>query len=180
MLERLRDMLNLRRPGDPAEDHPSVVVLLQEFQPLTQEQALQTAQQAWGSGAPVEAAGALENGTSFVFRSGKFFFALHQTGSRYEVKGLELGAVTQGPWDEHEGWFSVDLPTARTAALRKIQSLGSCYKMLLVYVFLRWSPNCLAVYFPAEGVAVPNLGDLAESIKWARRNGTNLDFLKDD
>jgi hypothetical protein len=75
--------------------------------------------------------------------------------------------------------MSVDFPAGTTAKLREIRSLGSFYKLLLIYVFLCWSPNCLAIYFPMEGITVPNLGDLAGSIKWARQNGTNLDFLED-
>jgi hypothetical protein len=121
----------------------------------------------------------LNNGSSYVLRAGKLIFAVHQAPQRYEVEGREQNNLLQRPWDEHTAWMSVDFPAITTAKLREIRSLGSYYKMLLIYVFLCWSPNCLAVYFPMEGVTVPNLGDLAESIKWARQSGINLEFLED-
>jgi hypothetical protein len=69
------------------------------------------------------------------------------------------------------------MPTQGSDRLREIDSLATVYKLLLVFAFLCWSTNCLIVYFPAEGISIPNLGDLADSINWTRSNGQNLDFL---
>jgi hypothetical protein len=49
--------------------------------------------------------------------------------------------------------------------------------MLLIFVYKLWSGNALAVFFPAERVTVPNFGELADSIQWARRAGLDLKFL---
>jgi len=51
------------------------------------------------------------------------------------------------------------------------------YKVLLIFVFLSWANNCLTVYFPAEGVTIPNFGDLTQNIRWARRAGLDLSLL---
>jgi hypothetical protein len=179
MLQWLRDKLKPSEPSEREEDHPSVVILLREPQLLTQGEVIERGRKAWGAGGPVELAGTLNRGGSFALRCGKFLFAIHQASQRYELPGKEQTEVLQRPWDEHKAWMSVDFPQSGTRRLREIDSLGSCYKMLLVFAFLSWSPNCLAVYFPAEGVTIPNFGDLAGNVKWARQNGINLDFLND-
>lgn len=73
--------------------------------------------------------------------------------------------------------MSVDLPNLRNEALFRAGELGNMYKVLSIFVFLCWTNNCLGVYFPGEGVTVPNFGDLAASINWGRRSGLNLNFL---
>jgi hypothetical protein len=179
MLQWLREKLNLSGPSERAEDHPSAVILLRQAQILTQDEVQERGLKAWGAGGPVELISTLNGGGSFVLRCGKFIFAIHQAAQRYEAAGREQSDVFQRPWDEHTAWMSVDFPQSSSRRLREIDSLGSCYKMLLVFVFLCWSPNCLAVYFPMEGITIPNLGDLAGSVKWVRQNGIRLDFLKD-
>jgi hypothetical protein len=73
--------------------------------------------------------------------------------------------------------MSVDLPNLRNEALYRSGDLKNMYKILLVFVFLCWSNNCLGIYFPSESVTIPNFGDLAASIQWGRRAGLNLGFL---
>ena len=169
----------LSGPTERQADHHSVVILLRQPVRLTPAQSLEKGNKAWGANMPVDLVSTLNDESSVVLRSGKFIFAVHQASQRYESGRREASESSQRPWDEHTAWMSVDFPAASSSHLRQINSLGSCYKRLLTYAFLCWSPNSLAVYFPMEGPTVPNLGDLAESIKWARRNGINLDFLKD-
>src|ERR1700722_20078132 len=171
MLRWLRDKLKQSRLDSSSEDYPSVVILLREPQFRTSEESLNIVRKALGTDTDVELIQVLDNGNAHVIRDGKFFFTFHQAGQRYEVSGQETIALRQNAWDEHKAWLAFDLPTQSSAKLRQIDSLASAYKVLLVFAFLCWSPNCLAVYFPAEGVSVPNLGDLADSINWARRNG---------
>jgi hypothetical protein len=177
MLRWLRDKLRPSRLDSPPEDYPSVVILLREPQFRTPEESLNIVRRALGADTDVELIQALDNGNSHVIRNGKFFFTFHQAGQRYDVPGHETTDLRQNAWNEHKAWAAFDLPTQSSAKLREIESLASAYKVLLVFAFLCWSPNCLAVYFPTEGVSVPSLGDLADSINWARRNGQNLDFL---
>ncbi len=159
------------------EDHPSVVILLKEPHLRTTDESLQIVRRALGEKTDVELLGVLNGGNSHVLRDGKFFFAFHQAAQKYEIPGRETTELMQSGWDSHAAWMSFDLPMQSSAQLKGIDSLGAAYRVLLVFAFLCWSPNCLAVYFPAEGVTVPNLGDLADSIQWARRNGQNLGFL---
>jgi hypothetical protein len=154
-----------------------VVVLLKAPEFQSAQDALQIGKKAWPGSDPVEIVQTLENGSSHILRHGKFWFAVHQGNLPYDVAGQEATELLQRPWDEHTAWLSIDLPMQSTAQLKKIDSLGLAYRLLLVYAFLCWSPNCLALNVPAEGITVPNLGDLAGSITWARKNGQNLDFL---
>lgn len=178
MLQWLREKIS--GTSEREKDHPSVVVLLRAPQFLTQQQVLEKGTKAWGANAPVELIGALNNGTSFVLRSGKFTFAIHQVNQRYESRECEPIESVQRAWEQHTAWMAVDFPATSSSHLRQIKSLGACYKQLLIYAFLCWSPNCLALYFPMEGPTVPNLGDPVESIKWAGKNGINIRFLKDE
>jgi hypothetical protein len=82
----------------------------------------------------------------------------------------------QRPWDQHRAWLSIDMPLI-AKGLRETEAWGESHKLLLIFAFKSWSPNCLAIFFPTEGVTVPNFGDLADSIRWGRQNGLKLDFL---
>ncbi len=122
----------------------------------------------------------MNDGYSHALRCGKFFFAINQANQRYEVSVTAEGELLQRPWISHSAWISIDMPTQSRPRLIEINSLGQTYHLLLIFAFLCWTPNALAVYFPAEQKTVPNLGGLAESINWTRRNGIDLDFLKRD
>jgi hypothetical protein len=134
-------------------------------------------QAAWGAVAPIELASTVRE-HSYLLRADPLLFALHAAHVRYEVDGLQLSQVQQQQWDEHTAWLSIDIPQQR--ALKQIDrtSWNAAYKALMFFVFKHWSPNCLALYFPAEGVTVPNMGDLVESVRRSRRNGIDLSFLK--
>jgi hypothetical protein len=74
-------------------------------------------------------------------------------------------------------WMAIDSPYTTVVTLIEKDALAEIYKCLLIYAFKIWSPNVLAIFFPAERLTIPNFGDLAESIQWARRAGTDLKFL---
>lgn len=73
--------------------------------------------------------------------------------------------------------MSIDMPNERCDKLSRQRALGDIYKVLLIFAFLSWTQNCAGAHFPAEGITIPNLGGLAESIQWGRRNGLDLAFL---
>jgi hypothetical protein len=160
------------------EAWPSIVFLLLRPHLPSSEEALHLARNAWGAAGPVELAGTVRE-HSFVFRATELMFALHAAPSRYETGAMNLSAVQQQAWDQHSAWLSVDLPGKRTAVLRQQGSLGGAYACLMYFVFKYWSPNCLALYFPDERTTVPNHGDVIESIRWSRRNGIDLQFLRE-
>jgi hypothetical protein len=118
-----------------------------------------------------------DRGKSYILTCGTLVFSVHLGSEPYGVEGQERSETQQRPWDEHQAWLSIDAPTAKVEKLRQAKALGDVYKLLLVYVFKLWSSNCLGIYFPAESVTVPNLGDLAQSIQWSRKNGIDLTFL---
>jgi hypothetical protein len=104
-------------------------------------------------------------------------FSIHCANARYDGEGERGDDILQRPWNDHKAWMSVDLPKLSNKALYEAGDLAKMYKALLVFVFLCWNNNCLGVYFPGEGVTVPNFGDLAGSINWGRQSGLNLNFL---
>ncbi|HEY2468722.1 MAG TPA: hypothetical protein VGI45_12900 [Terracidiphilus sp.] len=177
MFEKLRTVFSNQKKKDVDEDWPSIVMLLRDPQLPTAEEAVDMARGAWGAAGPVELVGTV-GPHNFAIRVSPLTFALHAVADRYSVCGPPLPLAQQKPWDEHRAWFAVDLPGRRCAGLRETGQLGAAYQSLLHFVARHWSANCLAVYFPGERVSVPNQGDLIQSIRWARQNGTNLDFLK--
>jgi hypothetical protein len=177
ILERLRKKNESTILDTTIEDCPSAVLLLREPVLPTAEQAVEMARSAWGAAGPVELIGSVPPHT-YAIRASELYFAIHAVQRRYEASPPVAGEAYQQCWDEHSAWLSVDIPTARSADLRAQQRLGEAYFPLLFFVHKHWSPNCLALYFPAEGVTVPHHGDPVQSIRWARQNGANLEFLK--
>ncbi len=167
----------LKKADDDA--WPSIVFLLRIPHLPSREEALQLARGAWGPAGPIELAG-MPRSHSFLFRTSHLAFALHAAPSRYEIDRTDLPGAQEQPWDQHTAWLSVDLPGKRTSVLRQQGSLGGAYLSLMYFAFKYWSPNCLALYFPAELTTVPNHGDLIESIRWTRRNGVDLQFLREN
>lgn len=159
------------------EDCPSVVLLLRRSQLPTSEQALEMARSAWGGAGPVEIVGFVPPHT-YAIRASELFFAMHSVPRRYEASPPITGDLQRQCWDQHGAWLSVDMPTAKATELRESGRLGEAYFSLLFFAHKHWSPNCLALYFPAEGVVVPNQGNPVDSIHWSLQNGTNLDFLR--
>ena len=175
LFDRLRRMLG--KEDDDA--WPSNVFLLRIPHLPSPEEALQLARNAWGAAGPVEIAGVVREHSS-LFRASPLMFALHAAPSRYDVGAMTLTAVQQQAWDQHAAWLSVDLPGKRTEMLRQQgSSLAGAYVSLMYFAFKYWSPNCMALYFPDERTTVPNHGDVIESIRWSRRNGIDLQFLRE-
>ena len=178
MIGSLRKLLQSREKADANEDWPSIVMLLREALLPTADEAIEMARAAWGAAGPVELLGAV-GPHNFAIRVSPLTFSPHAIADRYDVGAPELPLAQQQVWDRHRAWLAVDLPGRKTAALREEGRLGSAFKSLLHFVMKHWSPNVLAMYFPSEGVTVPNQGDLIESIRWARRNGIDLNFLRE-
>ena len=177
MLEALWKAFTEGKKAIADEDWPSIVMLLREPQLPTAEEAVEMARAAWGAVGPVQLVGTV-GPHNFAIRVSPLTFALHAVGQRYATSEPALPLAAKQPWDQHQAWFAVDLPGRRCAVLREKGQLGSAYRSLMYFVSKHWSSNCLAMYFPAEQTTVPNQGDLIQSIRWARHNGTNLDFLK--
>jgi hypothetical protein len=174
---RLTGMRN--RYGD--DDWPSVVLLLREPDFPAPRALLELAQKAWGAGGPIKVVGTLNEKRSHVFSCttahGPLWFSIHRVPERYGGEGREPLELIQKPWDEHRGWMAIDSPHQRNNKLAREKALGEIYKVLLIYSFLIWSPNVLAIFFPAERTTIPNFGELAASIQWGRRTGLDLSFL---
>lgn len=153
---------------------PSVVLLLESPRELTEEMALRYSEQAWGGndGAP-SIAGSPHKG-SWLIRVSDLLFALRSARGRYVFPRPEANAVRQRAWDQHKAWVVVEYPEGPKTPESE---WPSCYKLLLLMVHQLWDDNCLGLYLPAEGVTVPNMGDLISSIRWAGKNGTPLAFL---
>ena len=175
--EWLRGKTRVENQSSNDEACPSIVMLLREGRLLSDKEAVRMATDAWGKVGPVELIGKV-GVNSHAIRVDKLFFAIHSANRRYEIPGAELPEAQQQCWDQHNAWMSVDIPTARITQLKEQGHSKSTYNILMFFVFKNWSANCLGIYFPAEGVTVPNLGDLIESIRWSARNGIDLKFLK--
>jgi hypothetical protein len=161
----------------PSHYWPSVVVLMSQPQFPAADEVLSRAQRAWGNAGPVRRVGTIREGASYALQAGPLYFSVHFSEARYGGVAAVGDDVLQRPWNDHQAWMSVDLPNQRNEVLCRSGDLGSMYKTLLVFVFLSWSNNCLGVYFPAEGVTIPNFGKLAGCFQWGRRAGLDLSFL---
>jgi|SRR5580658_1130521 hypothetical protein len=162
-------------------DWPSVVLLLREPSFPAPERLARIAEESWGAGGPVKVIGTLREKRSYAFSRvtshGPLWFSIHTEARKYGSEGQEPLEILQRPWDEHLAWMAIDSPHTTIVKLLKEDALEDIYKCLLIYVFKVWSPNVLAVFFPAERTTIPNFGELADSIKWGRRSGLDLRFL---
>jgi hypothetical protein len=162
-------------------DFPSVVLLLREPEFPKAEDMLHIARESWGAGGPVELLGTLRQKASYVFAcqtaGGSMAISIHTQPQPYGGGGREPTEFLQRPWDEHGAWMSIDLPHGNNRKLRAEKALGDIYKVLSIFAFKIWNPNVLAVFFPAEGVTIPNFGELASCVQWARRSGMDMSFL---
>lgn len=163
------------------DDWPSVVLLLREPEFPEPETLVRVAEEAWGAGGPVKIIGTLRKKQSYCFSchtsSGPLWIAIHTQARRYGSEGREPLEIMQRPWDEHQAWMAIDSPYTTVVKLIEGNALAEIYKCLLIYAFKIWSPKVLAVFFPAERLTIPNFGDLAASILWARRAGHDTKFL---
>jgi hypothetical protein len=163
--------------SDNEEDWPSIVFLLREAVLPSAEQACEMAKSAWGAAGEVDLLGAV-GPHSFAIRIAPLTFALHAFDCCYEADPGPLNPIQERCWDQHRAWLSVDLPGRSVERLRRGGHLSDAYKSLMFFANKHWSANCLALYFPGEQATLPNQGDLIESIRSARRDGIDLDFMR--
>jgi hypothetical protein len=173
MLEWLRRQIHSRASED---DLLSIVFLLRDSVVLTADEAVRMCNAAWGAAAPVKLVAIVSEG-HYALEASPLFFAFHSVAQRYQAKPPALSQVQQQCWDQHSAWMSVDMVKS-VSELRASGSLAAAYKTLFYFVFKHWSSDTLALYFPCEGVTLPNHGDLIQSIRWCRRNGIDLSFLQ--
>lgn len=160
--------------SSPEEDaYPSVVLLLESPRDLTKETALRLAERAWGGAEGVSITGAARRG-AWIIEASDVLFGLRSGVSRYRAETGKANATRQRAWLEHKAWLAVDYAEGRNTPESE---WPACYKLLFLMVHQLWDENCLGLYLPAQGVTVPNVGDLIASIQWAGRNGTPLAFL---
>lgn len=159
-------------PDEEEEPSPALVLLLESPLELTREAALELAAQAWGEADRPPSADRHKGG--WLLRVSEISFTLRSARVRYRRRGHETSQVRQRVWDRHRAWVAVEYPDGP-----KIPEWQwpSCYKLLLLMAHELWDENCLGVYLPAQGITIPNMGDLIGSIRWAGNNGTPLPFL---
>lgn len=175
MFDSMRGRLSTGRY--PPDSWPSVVVLMAQPSFPSEQEIVSRAKQAWGKAGAPSVAGTLRDGASLLIQCGPLSYSVYCSHERHGKSGRQPMEILQRPWDDHTCWMGVDLPNLRNEALFRAGDLGMMYKTLLIFVFLAWNNNCPGVVFPGEGITVPNFGDLAASINWARRTGLNLAFL---
>jgi hypothetical protein len=162
-------------------DFPSVVLLLRNAEFPPPEEMLRIARESWGTDGSVELLGTLRKKASYMFScrtsKGAMMLSVHTRPQPYGGRGREPTDVLQRPWDEHQAWMSIDLPYGNNRKLAAERALADIYKAQLIFAFKVWAPNVLAVFFPGEGVTIPNFGDLAGCIQWAHRAGLDMSFL---
>jgi hypothetical protein len=176
-----RKSQQMHKEADEEEGRPSIVMLLSEPVLPSAEEAIEMAKAAWSAAGPVEFLGAV-GPHNFALRAAPLAFAIHAVGQPYDVNTETISIEQQFCWDNHKAWLAVDLPGKSAPALREIGQLAGAYKALMYFPFKHWSQKCLALYFPAEETrraTLPNRGDLIQSIRVARQNGIDLEFLKE-
>jgi hypothetical protein len=166
------------KSGETEEAWPSFVLLLKEYRPLSDEQLLQLADKCYGMSSPngrISPEIVSNTKAGRVLRVQFFFIHVPEANGRYEVRGKEISEIRQRPWDEHTAWRSVDFPKQKSSNAAKRQEE---YKLLYHLVTQLWDDNCLALYVPEHGITIPNLGGWKESLVWAGKNGSDLEFLR--
>lgn len=179
MIRRAIEFLGRVVTGSGPQDDafPSVVLLLDSARPLTRENVLQLAVQAWGSSDDGPALARSPDRGTYRIRVSNLIFALRSARGRYEAPGPETNVVRQRAWDQHGAWLAVEYPEGSKTPESE---WPSCYKLLFLMVNQLWDEHCLGLYLPVQGITVPNMGDLIASIRWAGKNGTPLPFLHDN
>ncbi|HEY6448902.1 MAG TPA: hypothetical protein VIY53_20780 [Acidobacteriaceae bacterium] len=157
------------------EPWPSLVLLLRVPREFTHADANQLARQVWNTSQDKpEIVGSPRDGSYVIHVSG-LFFAMHSVAARYSARGHEADVVRQQVWDQHSAWLSIDYSRGSREPRSK---WGHFYFPLTLMANKVWDANVLGAFFPAEGVTVPNMGELIPSITWAAKNGSPLQFLK--
>src|ERR1035438_8619821 len=159
-------------PNEEEPPCPSLVLLLALPVELSSGRVLELAAQAWGSES--EASLASAGMGQWLIRVSDVPFLLRSGRSRYRRHGDETNQARQRVWDRHKAWLAVDYPDGPKMPE---SAWPSFYKLLFLMANQMWDENCLGLYLPAQGVTVPNMGDLIGSIRWAGNNGTPLPFL---
>jgi hypothetical protein len=175
----LKELVRRFSKSQQAEEAwPSFVLLLKEYRPLSDDRLLQLADKCYGmSGTNGRISPQIVSNTSAgrVLQVQFFFIHVSEGCGRYEVPGKETSEVRQRPWDAHTAWRSVDFPKQKASNPAK---RSEEYKLVFFLVTQLWDENCLALYIPEYGTTIPNLGSWKESLIWAGKNGSNLDFLR--
>jgi len=155
-----------------------LVLLMKEYQPPSDDHLLQLADKCYGMNSPggrISPEIVSNTSAGRILRVQFFFIHVSEGRGQYEVPGKETSEVRQRPWDEHEAWRSVDFPKQKASNPAK---RAEEYKLIFFLITELWDDNCLAVHVPEEGETIPNLGGWKESLMWAGKNGSNLNFLK--
>ena len=162
--------------SSPEEDsYPSVVLLLVSPRAISEEDALRCASQAWAENESGVSITAGASRGSWIIQVSDVLFGLRSGHSTWREPVSERNAARRRAWEQHRAWLAVNYEEgAHTPA----SEWPSCYKLLFLMVHQLWDENCCGFYLPAQNVTVPNVGDLISSIRWAARNGTPLEFLK--
>lgn len=175
MFESLRGLVGRKGESRKNQHWPSVVILLSAAKEYSDAELEDLAVKTWGGlGDKVEIAGKTEAG-SRVLRVATFFFAVHHFAGRYEAEGRETSESQQKSWDEHRAAISIDYPQGTQLERSK---WPDCYRLLLLFANHIWDEKCLGLYFPAEGVTLPNMGNIVASIRWGSQHGIDLGFLR--
>lgn len=163
-------------PDEEEEPRPSLVLLLESPVELTRETAIELAAQTWAESDSEVSIARGHRGGRWLIRVSDVRFGVRSDRARYRRTGRETSQARQRVWDRHTAWLAVDYPDGPKIPESE---WPSCYKLLFLMANQLWNENCLGLYLPVQGVTVPNMGDLIESIRWAGKNGTPLPFLHD-
>lgn len=167
----------IERIRGPQSPHSSVsfVFLESGWKPLTDEALLERAQAAYRAAAPKGGISILEKRTasSRVIKMESFFFAYHQARQTYARPLSEAPENIQQAWNNHVSWSSIDWIRPELEEKDK----AAARKLLLPLVAYLWGSHVTGLFFPDHGLTVPNLGTLADSIRWSRKNGVPVQEL---
>jgi hypothetical protein len=168
IFDKLRALFS--KNGSNEEPWPSVVLLLRRPPMLTDDVILEKAKKALVS----DSVQLTHLGNVRLLFAKNLPFTFFEEAQKYSVPGLETSVERQRAWNEHTAWIAVDFSPGQKVPRSK---WASFYTALMTLVVEFWDDNCAAMYFPAEGVTVPNLGSWKDSMRWSKANGTNFAFL---
>ena len=71
--------------------------------------------------------------------------------------------VFEAAWNDQTAWLSIDYHRTKHD---KPASRYVTYQFLLQFANNIWDDNCMGLYLPLEGVTIPRVGTLIDSLKW--------------
>jgi hypothetical protein len=184
-LRWLNKLLGKESAAEGESDPVSVVVLLRRPISFSDQELLELADQTWGLNGPdgrvspslVGRTKSGKTGQARLLRVNMLHIAIITAAEPYFAnRKTEVNSprdVIEAAWNDQSAWMAIDYHRTK---FDKPASRYTTYQVLLLFANKLWDDNCTGLYLPLEGVTMPRLGSLIESLKWWIRHEKRSPF----